>query len=66
MADKKAGYNQKEITELAKILKDKEKELLDVKVSIAQRKNKDVHLPKKIRREIARVKTALRTKSLSV
>ncbi|OGY26005.1 MAG: 50S ribosomal protein L29 [Candidatus Woykebacteria bacterium RBG_16_44_10] len=63
MTNKRTDYNQKEVAELAKILGDKEKELLDTKVSIAQRKTKDIHLPGKIRREIARVKSALRNKN---
>ncbi|OGY21916.1 MAG: 50S ribosomal protein L29 [Candidatus Woykebacteria bacterium GWB1_45_5] len=66
MADKKTNYNQKEKTELIKILKDKEKDLLEAKVAMAQRKTKDVHLPSKIRHEIAKVKTALHAKSLGV
>ena len=66
MAEKRVDYNSKEQAELAKILKEKEKELLDAKVAAAQRKTKDVHQPAKIRREIARVKTVLQAKTLGV
>jgi ribosomal protein L29 len=66
MADKKQDYSQKEIKELEKILKEKEKEFLDAKTEVAQRKNKNVHTTTKIRKEIARIKTAITTKQLKV
>jgi ribosomal protein L29 len=66
MTEKRVDYNQKEPEELEKILADKEKELLEAKIAATQRKAKDVHLPTKIRREIARVKTALQAKSLGI
>jgi len=66
MAEKRVDYNQKEPEELAKILAEKEKELLEARISAAQRKTKDVHVPTKIRREIARVAGARQAKKLRI
>lgn len=65
MAEKKKdNYNKKEVKELIKILDEKEKKMVDAKMDFAKRKIKDVHLPRKYRKEIASIKTALRSKEL--
>ncbi|OGY24182.1 MAG: 50S ribosomal protein L29 [Candidatus Woykebacteria bacterium RBG_13_40_15] len=66
MTKKDTDYNQKEIGELNKMLEEKDKELLESRQSLAQRKLKNVHEPTKIRCEIARIKTALTRKELGV
>jgi ribosomal protein L29 len=60
----KETYIKKETSELQKILKEKEKKLFEENTNFAQRKVKDVHLPRKIRKEIAKVKTALQVREL--
>lgn len=64
MAKSKLSYNQKEARELKKILGEKEKELLGATMDFSQGKIKDVHVRTKLRREIARIKTAVGIKEL--
>lgn len=66
MAKADSSYNQKEAGELTKLLAEKEKQLLGAKMDTAQGKTKDVHVSRKIRGEIAKIKTALRSKELEV
>jgi len=63
---KKANYKNKEKKELTKELVEKEKQLLEAKIAFAQQKVKDVHVARKIRKEIAKIKTSLRAKELGV
>lgn len=64
MAKEKSNYNEKDIKELLKVMVDKEKQLLDTNMSTATGKIKDVHASRKIRIEIAKIKTALKIKDL--
>ncbi|HEX7456284.1 MAG TPA: 50S ribosomal protein L29 [Candidatus Nanoarchaeia archaeon] len=66
LARKKVDYNQKEQKELLKLLSEKEKEFLEVSMSAAQGKIKDTHVARKLRKEIAKVKTALRIREMGV
>lgn len=63
MAKEKDFYNRKEHKELMKILKEKEKNLMDAKIDVATGKAKDVHKRGNLKREIAKIKTALSMKS---
>lgn len=64
MPKSKTNYNKKEISELSKGIAEKRKQLLDSDMSLAQGKTKDVHTSRKIRIEIARIKTAMRKNEL--
>ena len=64
IARKKINYNEKESKDLATALKEKEEKLLQVGIAIVQGKVKNVHETRKIRKEIARIKTALRVRQL--
>jgi len=66
MTKSKINYHQKELKELLKILKEKESATLEARIEIKQRKSKNVHTISKIRKEIARIKTAIRAKELKV
>jgi len=66
MAKADSSYNQKESGELGKLLEEKERKLLEAKMDPSQGKTKDVHASIKIRREIAKIKTAIRIKELEV
>lgn len=66
MAKADSSYNQKETGELIKLLEEKERELLGAKMNTTQGKTKDVHASRKIRGEIAKIKTAMRSKELEV
>ncbi len=65
MAEKsKEDYNKKEVKDLIKILREKEKKYFDARIEFSQRKIKDVHVSRKIRKEVARIKTTLQLKKL--
>jgi len=64
MAKSELKYNQKEVGELTKLLEEKERKILGAKMDYAQGKTKDAHVGLKLRREIAKIKTALRAKEL--
>ena len=64
MAKTKTNYNKKATSELLKVFSEKEKQLLDTNMSLTQGKIKDVHSRRKIKIEIARIKTALKSKEL--
>ena len=64
MAKAKTNYNKKDVSELLKAFSEKEKQLLDTNMSLAQGKTKDVHSARMIRMEIARIKTAIKSKEL--
>lgn len=63
---KKADYNEKESKDLIKTLGEKESKLLETSMLVAQGKTKNVHESKAIRKDIARIRTALRLKELEV
>jgi len=65
LSQKKTNYNQKDNQELFKVLQNKEKELLETGISIAQNKTKNFHAANIIRKDIARIKTAMRLKKLT-
>jgi len=62
MAKKDVDYNQKDFKELSTLLDEKEKQLIESSMGLAERKTKDLHDALKIRREIARIKTAVTRK----
>lgn len=64
IAKKTEEYNKKESGELSKALKEKEKQLMEANMSAAQGKIKNVHSSRNIRKEIARIKTAIKFKSI--
>ena len=64
MARKNEALNEKSIKDLLKLTADNEKKLLDIKMELAQGKTKNTHSGQKIRKEIARVKTALKEREL--
>lgn len=64
MAKAKTNYNKKDASELLKAFSEKEKQLLDTNMSISQGKTKNVHAARMIRVEIARIKTAIKSKEL--
>ncbi len=64
IARKKEDYSKKEAKELIKNVEEKEKQLLEATISIVQGKTKNTHSSRNIRREIARIKTAIRLKRL--
>lgn len=64
MTKKDEVLNEKSIKDLLKIVTDNEKKLLDIKMELAQGKTKNVHTGKKTRKEIAKVKTALKEREL--
>ncbi len=64
MAKAKTNYNKKDTSDLLKEFSEKEKQLLDTNMSIAQGKTKNVHAARMIRIEIARIKTAIKYKEL--
>jgi ribosomal protein L29 len=64
IARKKEEYNKKEKGELVKALEEKEKQLMEVNMSAAQGKIKNVRSSRNIRKEIARIKTAIKFKSI--
>jgi ribosomal protein L29 len=66
MAKLESNYDQKEAGELAKILTEKEKQYFAAKMDLAQGKTKDVHASRKIRREIAKIKTVIQSRKLAV
>lgn len=63
---KKADYNEKESKDLIKTLNEKESKLLKTNILVAQGKIKNVHESRAIRKDVARIKTALRLKELEV
>jgi ribosomal protein L29 len=65
IARKKEEYDKKETKDLLEVLAEKEKLLMDTKISLAQGKTKNAHSKRNIRKEIARVKTVLRLKNLN-
>jgi ribosomal protein L29 len=62
MAKKKLDYNQKDAAELKKLSEEKREELFNARMDLASRKIKDVHILRKIRREIAAIKSAVSLK----
>lgn len=64
MTEKKQTSTQKTGDSLEKELQEKVKQLFEETILLAQRKIKDVHRPRKIRKEIARLKTLLRQKEV--
>ncbi|MDP2720882.1 MAG: 50S ribosomal protein L29 [bacterium] len=66
ISKKKTNFKTKEKKELTKELVEKEKQLLEAKIAFTQQKVKDVHTSRKIRKEIAQIKTFLREKELGV
>lgn len=64
IARKNEEYNKKERGELGKALNEKEKQLMEVNMSVAQGKIKNVRSSRNIRKEIARIKTAIKFKSI--
>lgn len=64
MAKAKTNYNNKDASELLRAFSEKEKQLLDTNMSLTQGKAKDVHSARMIRIEIARIKTAMKSKEL--
>ncbi len=64
IARKKEEYSKKEAEDLIKNLEEKEKQLLEANMSIVQGKTKNIHSSRNIRREIARIKTAIKSKRL--
>ena len=62
---KKEIYNDKKIAELEKLLKEAQRSLLDLRIDNGQRKLKDGHKISLKRKEIARIKTAIREKELA-
>ena len=66
MAEKKQDLKKKDEKDLSKILGDKESLLIKETISFTQRKIKDVHKPRKIRKEIARIKTVLRSRAKKI
>ena len=65
MAEEKQSLAQKTENDLEKSLVEKKKQLFEETVTLTQGKIKDVHKPRKIRKEIARLKTLLRRKELT-
>ncbi|OGY27122.1 MAG: 50S ribosomal protein L29 [Candidatus Woykebacteria bacterium RBG_19FT_COMBO_43_10] len=63
-ARKKMSYNEKEPKDLVAVLKEKEEKLLQTDIAVVQGKLKNVHEKRKILKEIARIKTALRSKEV--
>lgn len=59
---KKTNYNDKEATELNKIVGDKREELRSLRFGGAGSKNKNVKAARTLRKEIARALTALNAK----
>ena len=66
ISKKKTNFKTKEKKELTKELVEKEKQFLEAKITFTQQKVKDVHAARKIRKEIAKIKTSLRAKELGV
>jgi ribosomal protein L29 len=64
IARKKEDLNKKEIKELLKMLAEKEKQLMNTNMSLAQGKTKNLHSRRNIRKQIARIKTAARSINL--
>ena len=62
MATKKTDYTALEGKEIAKLLGEKREELRKLRFEQAGARPKDTNAPKKARRDIARIKTALRAK----
>lgn len=62
---KKENFNDKTIAELKKILKDSQKGLFDLRVENAQRKLKNIKSINAKKKELARIKTAMRVKELT-
>lgn len=56
---KKISYSERTLKDLAEELKEKEKGLLDTKIEVSTRKIKNVHAIGKIKKEIARIRTAI-------
>ena len=63
-AGRKMNYNEKEPKDLVTALKEKEEKLLQTDIAIVQGKLKNVHEKRKILKDIARIKTALRSKEV--
>ena len=63
-ARKKMSYNEKEPKDLVAALKEKEEKLLQTDIAVVQGKLKNVHEKRKILKDIARIKTALRSKEV--
>ena len=64
IARSKTSYNEKEPKDLVTALKEKEEKLLQTDIAIVQGKLKNVHEKRKILKDIARIKTALRSKEV--
>jgi len=60
--NKEQNLSDKSKIELLKLLKKTQAEWLKLKLDLSLGKLKDVHLPKKKRKEIARIKTIIREK----
>ena len=63
-AGRKMNYNEKEPKDLVTALKEKEEKLLQTDIAVVQGKLKNVHEKRKTLKEIARIKTAIRSKEL--
>jgi len=63
-AGRKMNYNEKEPKDLVTALKEKEEKLLQTDIAVVQGKLKNVHGKRKILKDIARIKTALRSKEV--
>ena len=64
IAKQRTNYNEKELKDLMTALKEKEEKLLQTGIAIVRGKVKNVHETRKIRKEIAKIKTALRARQL--
>ena len=64
IARRKTSYNEKEPKDLVTALKEKEEKLLQTDIAVVQGKLKNVHEKRKILKDIARIKTALRSKEV--
>ncbi len=60
--DEKAAWRQKTIAELDRLLQEKQRQLVAARFQLAQGKLKDVHLPAKIRDQIAVIKSIMTEK----
>ena len=57
--EEKERLRKKTVAQLLSLLEKKQKELVEAKIKLAQAQLKNVHLPRRLRHEIAIIKTIL-------